>query len=498
MLENQKWYKNTGVITIAILAVAAGVAVWVNFVFNKPQNLSPAIVPHRQILKSMEAVDFKRILASRYETAGSDTETCPAGSTSIDSVTYGGLIGDGSEQAVVNYRTCFNGTGGGNSEVYALDAQNNLINITPDSVFTMLSSEGYMNGFAGHGYYGIQNSKLIFSFPIYKKGDANCCATGGTQTITFEWKNGRFNFADSHVTSSNADISNWVTFQNDINGFEVKYPPTLQTLPGASTETPINLYLMLPPPPQGTAAAHASLSFEVDNNFNNLSFKDYYKDYYTSGNFHSTPAKDIVNTTFHGKPAVDFKTHNNQSLSGNSYYVPEEIVIPMASFFIRVEVNDGENAFDAYQPNLINSILATFNFTTPHPLPYVAPSFKTYRNDKYGFSMKYPGDMSELQVFNNDTSPISFSMVAGDESFYLDFFDNPGQFRNPIYNYNQNSYDTLTYSTSRQQWVVTSNADKSVCPSEAVTAQGVPYYSIGTGIHAGDSFAMYVTSKGPT
>ena len=45
-------------------------------------------------------------------------------------------------------------------------------------------SEGYM----GHDMYKIEDDYLVRKFPIYRAGDANAKATGGTRTIKYELK----------------------------------------------------------------------------------------------------------------------------------------------------------------------------------------------------------------------------------------------------------------------------------------------------------------------
>jgi len=276
----------------------------------------------------------------------------------------------------------------------------------------------------------------------------------------------------------------WQTYKNDTYGFEIKYPPVLQTGPSGVAEAGF-FELELSPSSQGPAA-HASFIFRAKDNHDKISVEGYCSDYYNNDKYIATPIY------FHGKEAVDFK-----SRTGKLYYPPEEIVIPMDSWFIRIEINDAENAYNSYQPGLIDSILATFNFIEAHPIPYVAPTFKTYRNDKYGFSMRYPSDMPELQVFENSTSTIYFSLVAGSGNFEVHFFNDPNQFHNPIYNSDEDNSGDLGYSTNNQQWIVTSNSDNpGVCPYAKTDKEGLTFYNIGTGHHAGDSFNMYITNKG--
>ena len=146
--------------------------------------------------KAIEKIDFKKFLILKYESTAVQPkggDLCEPGSTELKNVSYGDLTGDGAEDAVINYRTCWNGTGGDNSEVYTFDDKKNLVDITPDSTKLSASdSKKFFDGFAGHGYFGIDKTKLIFFFPVYKDGDPNCCPTGGKTTITFKWSGSKF------------------------------------------------------------------------------------------------------------------------------------------------------------------------------------------------------------------------------------------------------------------------------------------------------------------
>ncbi len=183
------------IILIVLVVVLAGALGYV-VLFKKsasPQNTTTSTTAEAQS-KTIEKMDFKKYLVQKYESVNPQLgDSCEAGSTNVQDVFYGDLTGDGVEEAVVNYRTCQDGTGGGNSEVYTIDSKGDLVNITPDS--TKLAQADYKkfyNGFAGHGSFGIDKPKLIFSFPVYKSDDPNCCPTGGKSTITFNWDGSKF------------------------------------------------------------------------------------------------------------------------------------------------------------------------------------------------------------------------------------------------------------------------------------------------------------------
>ena len=183
---------------------------------NKTQSASSSIVVIDS--KTIEKIDFQKILATENETTtpSKGSGVCELGSTEIINIAYGDVTGDGIEEAVVNYRTCDSGTGGGFSRVYSLDNNGNLENITPGQqsnpprdfpspTFPNISTSSYqtiLDGYSGHGYYGILNSQLIFSFPIYEAQDPNCCATGGEATLHFTWNGSYFVYQNEKRVSS--------------------------------------------------------------------------------------------------------------------------------------------------------------------------------------------------------------------------------------------------------------------------------------------------------
>lgn len=49
-----------------------------------------------------------------------------------------------------------------------------------------LSPEGNYHGYMGHDSIYFENKRLHRKFPIYKKGDANCCPTGGEKVLKYK------------------------------------------------------------------------------------------------------------------------------------------------------------------------------------------------------------------------------------------------------------------------------------------------------------------------
>lgn len=202
---------------------------------------------------------------------------------------------------------------------------------------------------------------------------------------------------DHSSISLNSVMLTRTKYKNDLYGFELEYPSALEELPGVDITKPHDLYLLLPPAPMEKEAAHASLSFEVDSNSHNIPLATYYKKFFRSGAPEFTPAEDIVNITFQGKPAVDFKSHYNRSQSGDSYYVSEKIIIPMDLWFIHIDINDYANAFNDFQPNTIPSILASFHFIEPRAstlLRMPACDAKNLKTNPLGFEQYHTGSAS--------------------------------------------------------------------------------------------------------
>ncbi|MES2213525.1 MAG: hypothetical protein V4473_01630 [Patescibacteria group bacterium] len=176
---------------IAVIIVIILILVGVGSVYWSTQTSS----------RSIEKINFIPYLAQKYETPSSANagDPCVAGSTqrvfdtTENADAYGDVTGDGIEEAVIDYRTCNNGTGGGESEVYTLDKAGNLVNITPNSTkLSMSDYEKILEGTRGHGYFDIKDSKLILTYPLYVDGDSNASPSGGTRTITFDWDGNTF------------------------------------------------------------------------------------------------------------------------------------------------------------------------------------------------------------------------------------------------------------------------------------------------------------------
>jgi len=187
----------------------------------------------------------------------------------------------------------------------------------------------------------------------------------------------------------------------------------------------------------------------------------------------------------------------------------DKIVIALfASFFTLVAGVFGINAWRNI--NLYSKPQAPIVNSQPQhdvsiPVLSEAEGWKTYRNEKYGFTLNYQSDLPELRVLINDLSPITYSLVAGEPIFEIHLFDNADQFSNPLWKFDDGYDHQLTYSATGKNWIVTlanrdwnrvSGPPDESCPLEYTTSnQGVPYYRITTGYHAGDGFNAYITDK---
>lgn len=143
--------------------------------------------------KLIEKIDFNKFLGEKYQdiTERTYNEECGPGEIDAYDIIYGDLTGDRVEDSVVNYYTCLTGTSGGVSEVYMLDSNGGLRDITPN-LKEIPSYENIFKGYEGHGYYKIDKTTLIYDFPVYNEGDSNAGPTGGKITISFKWSGDKF------------------------------------------------------------------------------------------------------------------------------------------------------------------------------------------------------------------------------------------------------------------------------------------------------------------
>ena len=106
---------------------------------------------------------------------------------------YGDLDGDGRKEAAVTALSCMAGTGGPDLfAVFKLDASGKVgrMSIEPLKSGELFKGKDIYQGLRGKMRVLIEEGTLIEQYPIFKKGDANCCATGGVRQLVYKW-NGR-------------------------------------------------------------------------------------------------------------------------------------------------------------------------------------------------------------------------------------------------------------------------------------------------------------------
>ncbi len=151
------------------------------------------------ITVAIRNVDFVALLTREYEqfckdngfteesgfVEHKDWEPIVASSTEV---TYGDVTGDGNEEASVMARSCVSGTGGPDIlRVYTMNATGTPVELTVGDNNLQFQGKDYGIGFGGHMHFRIMKGKFIEEWPLYQKGDANCCPSGGMRSAEFQW-----------------------------------------------------------------------------------------------------------------------------------------------------------------------------------------------------------------------------------------------------------------------------------------------------------------------
>ena len=190
-----------------------------------------------------------------------------------------------------------------------------------------------------------------------------------------------------------------------------------------------------------------------------------------------------------------------------------------SSHYIPSDCSKKYNIFSYYVASttnpLINSMIATLKFNISstsadssnrkETSPLGIPNSRTYHNDKFGFTLTYSNNPNPYGiginnpakpniVYINSTSTITFDPVAENSpAVYL--FPNPSKFRSLIYT-STGTQENIVYAPKNKQFVITSNAKVPECPEHYSTNRNAPYYTISTGIHAGSTIDVYITTNG--
>lgn len=128
-------------------------------------------------------------------------------------------------------------------------------------------------------------------------------------------------------------------------------------------------------------------------------------------------------------------------------------------------------------------------------------SDEVYYNPLFGFTLSYGSSSPWLQVTTNNATPITYSPTGGGPSLEVRMYTDVSAFNATMYDPGQNArddeeYEPLTYAPTSREWVVSHASETPLCPTEAHTTQGVPYYTVSSGHHAGDYYNVYVTDSG--
>lgn len=153
------------------------------------------------IVKNIHDVNFEDLFENIVykEELASDVCMTDQKPIYIDSVKYYDFDGDAKEEAIVRASSCFTGTAGPDiNGVYKLSLSGQVIELrVNDNGGVHNGKKLYEDSWKDYGY-DVKNNKLINIRPIYKNSDANCCPSGGTREIAYEW-NGK-EFFISNVT----------------------------------------------------------------------------------------------------------------------------------------------------------------------------------------------------------------------------------------------------------------------------------------------------------
>lgn len=241
------------------------------------------------------------------------------------------------------------------------------------------------------------------------------------------------------VASSTNEFADWKTYTNEEYGFEFKYPNDWileADRDGVSLDSPENFR---------NPNRRIEILIAYDKNLNNLNAKQYY---------------DGVN----GIKAFDNPTEDREVIVGNQKayelypttgeFPGELVIIPKEQIFIRFDTVLIKENTDV----VLSQILSTFKFISTSTKAINTTNWKTYRNDKYKFEVKYPTNTNYLENWGVEGG-FQLMILNKDNSVLFEVHVIDGAFINDVIKTNSNlpDYTNRAYGVSPSEQTLLSN-----------------------------------------
>jgi len=163
-------------------------------IFNQILSTYRFIEEEETVPKSIRDVDFVDYLTNVYYAGmGEPSKFCMSNREPIyiNYIRHYDLDDDGEEEAIIQAYTCFTGTAGPDiNAIYKLLPSGEIIELETNDNFQGKSVFDEHN-WKNYGF-DIKDGKLVDTVPIYNDNDSNCCPTGGTKEIYYEWNGKEF------------------------------------------------------------------------------------------------------------------------------------------------------------------------------------------------------------------------------------------------------------------------------------------------------------------